>query len=139
MCKTLFLEGGFSSSWGDFGFNLSKKGTLIFFTKNNLSPLGFLKTVLTSGINLYGFFSRAFFSFHGRNFQKISRTLKSIFTHVISKIFSRRRLGFHGHFSRFFHGDLSTFTDRSLKISTHGKKYSREKKKCIFPLVIYIT
>ena len=28
---------------GDFGLNLFKKGTLIFFTKNDLSPLGFLK------------------------------------------------------------------------------------------------
>ena len=35
---------------GDFDFNLSQKGTFIFFTKNDLSPLGFLKTVLTSEI-----------------------------------------------------------------------------------------
>ena len=47
---------------------------------------------------------------------------------MISKIFSRRRLGFHGHFSRFFHGDLSTFTDRNLKIFTHRKKNFTGKK-----------
>ena len=92
-------------------------------------PAVVFKTVLTSEKKFYGFFSRALFCFHGRNFQKFSRTLISIFTHVISMIFSRRSLGFHGHFSRFFHGDLSTFTDRSLKIFPHRKKFFTGKKK----------
>ena len=75
-----------------------------------------------------GFFSRALFSFHGRNFQKFSRTLKYIFTHVISEIFSRRRTG---SFQDLLHGDLSTFTDRSLKIFTHRKKKFTGKKKLV--------
>merc|ERR1712115_598954 len=91
--------------------------------------MGVYKTVLTSEKKFYGFFSRALFCFHGRNFQKFSRTLISIFTHVISMIFSRRSLGFHGHFSRFFHGDLSIFTDSGLKIFTQRKKKNHRKKK----------
>ena len=117
--------GKLASSWLSFWFQSVLVSYFDFFSPKIVSPLGFLKTVLTSEIKFNGYFSWALFSFHGRNFRKFSRTLISILAHVISKIYSRRRFGFQ--FKYFFHGDLSTFTDRKLKIFTrwiffHGGK-----------------
>ena len=46
----------------------------------------------------------------------------------IRRIFLRIQSAFHGHFSRFFHGDLRSFTDRKLKVFTEGIFFSRKKK-----------
>ena len=75
-----------------------------------------------------GFFHGPFL-FSRKEFPKIF-TDTHIYYHACNfNDISRRRLGFHGHFSRFFYGDLSSSTDRSLKIFTQKKK-SREKKHC---------
>ena len=115
---------------GDFGFNLSQKGTLIFFTKNDLSPLGFLKTVLTSEIKFYGLFFTGTFQFSRKEISKIftytqiyfhACDFKDIFTETfrfsraLFKIFSRGPQHFHGQKPKNFHAQNFFFT---------GKKYT---------------
>ena len=105
--------------------SICSRRVLLFFSPKQPLPLGVLKTVLTSEIKFYGFFSRALFCFHGRNshiyfhacnFSDIfTQTLR--FSRALFKIFSRRLQHFHGQRPKNFHADKKIF--------------SREKKKTL--------
>ena len=116
-----------ASSWWWFWFQSVLEGYFDFFHQKPPLPLGVLKTVLTSEIKFYGFFTGTFqfsrkeFSknftythiyFHACDFKDIfTQTFR--FSRALFKIFSRRPEHFHGQKPKNFHAEKNNF---------HGEK-----------------
>ena len=78
--------------------------------------------------NFYYFFHVHITCFHVSNLE-IFYVHSPDFTQRIWKRFSREESVFHGHFIRFFHVEVSIFTDGNSKIFTQGNLFFTQKKK----------